>query len=119
MIRILIATVLLAAASLPGWSAPCPGNPDALGTARVIAVHPTLYPRVGRKHFPQTLPLGPKEVVLTFDDGPMPRTTEWVLETLSQECVKATFFMIGRNAAANPAIARRIAARGHTIGTHT
>lgn len=119
MIRLLIASAVLALASWPAGAATCAGNPDALGTARVLAVHPTLYPRVGRKHFPQTLPLARKEVVLTFDDGPSPATTEWVLESLSQECVKATFFLLGRNAAAHPAIARRIAARGHTIGTHT
>ena len=53
----------------------CPGNNDALGTARVLAVDAATTPRVGRKHFPQTLPLAPKEVVLTFDDGPFPGTT--------------------------------------------
>lgn len=44
---------------------PCPGHAGALGTARVIAVDAAAYPRVGRKHFKQTLPLAPKEVVLT------------------------------------------------------
>src|SRR6195256_6435218 len=95
---------------------PCPGNPDALGTARVLAVEAATTPRVGRKQFPQTLPLAPKEVVLTFDDGPWPGTTERILDALRQECVRATFFLIGRNAQARPALARRGLAEGHTRG---
>ena len=47
-------------------AAECPGNPDALGTERVFAVDGAATPRVGRKSFPATLPLGPKEVVLTL-----------------------------------------------------
>jgi hypothetical protein len=46
---------------------------DALGTSRVLTVDAGTYPRVGRKSFPQTLPLQDHEVVLTFDDGPWPR----------------------------------------------
>jgi peptidoglycan/xylan/chitin deacetylase (PgdA/CDA1 family) len=97
----------------------CPGNPAALGTARVLAVDAATTPRVGRKEFPATLPLAPKEIVLTFDDGPWPGTTEGVLAALRRECVFATFFMIGRNAAAHPALARKVLADGHSIGTHT
>src|SRR5262249_8534050 len=51
-------------------AAPCPGNPDALGTERVLEVDVKNTPRVGRKQFPSTLPLREKELVLTFDDGP-------------------------------------------------
>jgi peptidoglycan/xylan/chitin deacetylase (PgdA/CDA1 family) len=98
---------------------PCPGNPDALGTARVLDVDAAVTPRVGRKQFPQTLPLAPKEVVLTFDDGPWPGTTERVLEALRQECVRATFFLIGRNAQARPALAQRELAEGHTVAYHS
>src|SRR5215475_9010009 len=85
----------------------CPGNPDALGTARVLAVDAATTPRVGRKHFPQTLPLGPKEIVLTFDDGPWPGTTPRVLDALKRECVLASFFLLGRNAVAHPELVRR------------
>jgi peptidoglycan/xylan/chitin deacetylase (PgdA/CDA1 family) len=97
----------------------CPGNPDALGTARTLAVDTATLPPVGRKEFPQTLPLARKEVVLTFDDGPWPGTTARVLDALKHECARATFFLIGRNAAANAGLARRELAEGHTVAHHT
>jgi peptidoglycan/xylan/chitin deacetylase (PgdA/CDA1 family) len=97
---------------------PCPGNPEALGTERVLTVGPSIQ-QVGLKQFPQTLPLAPKEVVLTFDDGPWPGTTPRVLDALKRECVRATFFLLGRNAAAHPALARREIAEGHTVAHHT
>jgi hypothetical protein len=76
-----LATVQIAAAAEP--ETPCPGHPEALGTSRVLAVDPAATPRVGRKHFPTTLPLADKEVVLTFDDGPWPGTTTAVLDASS------------------------------------
>ena len=97
----------------------CPGNPDALGTTRVLPVDAATTPRVGRKHFPQTLPLAPKEIVLTFDDGPWPGTTPRVLDALKRECVLASFFLLGQNAAAHPEIARRERAEGHTVAHHS
>ncbi len=119
----LIRTVvlLLAAGLVPqaASAAPCPGHPDALGTARVIAVDAAQTPRVGRKHFPETLPLADKELVLTFDDGPWPTTTPKVLAALGQECVRATFFLLGRNVDAHPGIVRRALAEGHTLAHHT
>src|SRR5229473_4945166 len=92
---------------------------DALGTSRVLAVDPAAFPRVGRKQFPATLPLGPREVVLTFDDGPWPGTTAKILDALRAECVRATFFVLGRNALAHPDILRREFAEGHTVAHHT
>ena len=59
------------------------------------------------------------EVVLTFDDGPFPGRTSSILNTLDAHGVKATFFMVGAMATAHPGLAREVAARGHTIGTHT
>ena len=94
-------------------------NPNALGTSRVLEVDPKATPRVGKKHFPDTLPLAHKEIVLTFDDGPIPPTTGRVLDTLKAECVRATFFLLGRNTEANPGLARRILADGHTVGHHS
>ena len=58
-------------------------------------------------------------MVLTFDDGPWPPTTPKVLAALAQQCVRATFFLIGKPASEHPELVRRIAAEGHTIGHHT
>jgi peptidoglycan/xylan/chitin deacetylase (PgdA/CDA1 family) len=118
MIRELV-IALVAAAPLAAVAQTCPGNPNALGTARVLEVDAASTPRVGRKEFPQTLPLGAKELVLTFDDGPWPTTTPKVLDALKAECVLATFFLLGRNTEASPQIARRELAEGHSIGHHT
>ena len=63
------------------------------------------------------LPAG--EIALTFDDGPHATRTLRVLQILADAGIKATFFQIGRNAAAHPEIARRVLAAGHTIGSHT
>jgi peptidoglycan/xylan/chitin deacetylase (PgdA/CDA1 family) len=118
MIRELV-TVLITAAPLVAAAQTCPSNPNALGTARVLEVDAASTPRVGRKEFSQTLPLGAKELVLTFDDGPWPTTTPKVLDALKAECVLATFFLLGRNTEASSQIARRELAEGHSIGHHT
>ena len=111
--------VLIASASISAArAADCPRK-DTLGTSRVMTLDPQAFPRVGLKSFPQSLPLAEKEVVLTFDDGPFPATTTKVLAALAAECVRATFFLIGRNAEANPGIVKAIAAGGHSIGHHT
>jgi len=99
-------------------AANCPRQ-GTLGTSRVLAVNAAATPRVGLKSFPQTLPLDDHEVVLTFDDGPWPATTTRVLTALAHECVRATFFLIGKSASEHPDLVRRIAAEGHTIGHHT
>jgi peptidoglycan/xylan/chitin deacetylase (PgdA/CDA1 family) len=114
------AAALLSAllSTAPAQAADCPRN-GVLGTSRILAVDAATYPRVGLKSFPQTLPLGDHEVVLTFDDGPWVPTTPKVLAALAKECVRATFFLIGRTASEHPELVRRIAAQGHTIGHHT
>ncbi len=99
-------------------AAECP-RANALGTSRVLAVDAAATPRVGLKSFAQTLPLEEREVVLTFDDGPWPATDRQILAALAQECVRATFFLIGRSAAAHPELVRRMAAEGHTIAHHS
>ncbi len=65
------------------------------------------------------LELQPKEVVLTFDDGPMPGKTRKILDTLDRYGVGATFLMVGQMADAYPDIAQDVARRGHAIGSHT
>ena len=108
-----------AAAQAAAAQAACPGNADVLSTERVLVLDPATYPRVGRKHFPQTLPLKPKEVVLTFDDGPEPGSTSRVLDALKRECVRASFFVLGRSAAAHPGLLRRALQEGHTVAHHS
>jgi peptidoglycan/xylan/chitin deacetylase (PgdA/CDA1 family) len=100
-------------------AADCPGHPDAIGTERTIVVDPREHPRIGVMQYSETLPLRDHEVVLTFDDGPLPRNSDQVLQTLADNCVKATFFLIGEQARANPGGVRKLAAAGHTIGTHS
>jgi peptidoglycan-N-acetylglucosamine deacetylase len=94
-------------------------GPDALGTARVMSVGTAGGLRVGLKTYPRTLPLMDHEVVLTFDDGPAPETTPKILDALAKECVRATFFVIGREVELHPDLARREADAGHTIAHHT
>lgn len=60
-----------------------------------------------------------KEIFLTFDDGPIPEVTEFVLDQLQQFNAKATFFCIGNNIRKHPAIFDRIIAEGHSVGNHT
>ncbi|HZP71639.1 MAG TPA: polysaccharide deacetylase family protein [Pseudolabrys sp.] len=98
---------------------PCPGNPDALGTSRTLTISPAEFARIGRMQYAQTLPLNDHEVVITFDDGPIPPYTNAVLDTLASQCVKATYFLVGEMARAYPSIVRRIYNAGHTIGTHS
>lgn len=97
----------------------CAGNPDALGTSRVISLDPAELKQVGTIQYKQTLPLEDHEVVLTFDDGPLPPHTDKVLDALAAECVKATFFVVGEMARAHPAALQRAYREGHSIGTHT
>lgn len=60
-----------------------------------------------------------KEVYLTFDDGPIPKVTEFVLDTLKRYQVKATFFCLGKNIEKHPELFNRIIKEGHAVGNHT
>jgi peptidoglycan/xylan/chitin deacetylase (PgdA/CDA1 family) len=101
------------------WPAPpaC-DNPNALGVARVVEIDTTGGPGFGFEHFKELDFLRDHEVVLTFDDGPWP-TTPAVLKALADQCVRATFFPIGKHATYYPEILRQVAAAGHSIGSHT
>src|SRR5712691_13473387 len=98
MLRPLAVAFLLAllAAGSDADAADC--KPGALGTGRVIAVDPAEHGRIGTMQYAETLPLRDHEVVLTFDDGPLPPNTNRVLDILAAECVKATFFLVGKMA---------------------
>lgn len=62
---------------------------------------------------------GRKVVFLTFDDGPVPEETPWVLDVLEKEGVKATFFMVGDNVRRHPELLEEVRRRGHSYGNHT
>jgi len=115
----LLASNLSAFVAAAAAASDCPGNPNALGTSRTIAVDPNEHQRLGSFQYRETLPLNDREVVITFDDGPLPPFTPHILDTLAKECVKATFFMVGRMARAYPQLVKRVYAEGHTIGNHS
>ena len=60
-----------------------------------------------------------RTVYLTFDDGPIPESTPFILETLAEFGIKATFFMVGENVKRHPELYERIVAEGHQVGNHT
>lgn len=60
-----------------------------------------------------------KAVYLTFDDGPIPEATPFILDTLDRYGIKATFFMVGDNVRKHPEVYRMVVERGHRIGNHT
>jgi len=91
----------------------------ALGVSRVVEINAAGGPGFGFEHFKQYDFLQDKEVVLTFDDGPWPGNTPAVLKALTDECLKATFFEIGKHATWHPEIAKQVIAAGMTVGTHT
>jgi peptidoglycan/xylan/chitin deacetylase (PgdA/CDA1 family) len=94
-------------------------NPNALGVARVVEIDTSSGPGFGFEHFKAYDFLRDKEVVLTFDDGPWPGNTERILAALASQCTKAMFFSIGKHAGWHPEILKKVAAAGHTVGTHT
>ena len=65
------------------------------------------------------MPTSDKVIYLTFDDGPIPTVTPWVLEQLAAYSAKATFFMIGENVHKNPTVFQQVIKAGHAIGNHT
>ena len=103
----------------PAKTALACAHPGALGTSRTITVPTDAFPRIGTMQYHQTLPLNDHEVVITFDDGPLPPYTDRVLDALDAECVKVTYFIVGDMARAYPDTLRRIYNDGHVIGTHS
>jgi peptidoglycan/xylan/chitin deacetylase (PgdA/CDA1 family) len=119
MRRTALAVCCLLGGMAPAMADSCPGNPNALGTSRTITVDPSALPRIGSMQYRTSLPLNDHEVVITFDDGPLPPYTYRILDTLAAECVKVTYFLVGRMAQAYPDAVRRIYNSGHVIGTHS
>jgi peptidoglycan/xylan/chitin deacetylase (PgdA/CDA1 family) len=102
-------------------SSDCADPAKALGVSRVIEIDASGGPMFGSATKRQKEPrfLAPDEVVLTFDDGPVPWVTQPILDTLDEFCTKATFFSVGEMALTYPAMTKEVLARGHTVGTHT
>ena len=73
-----------------------------------------LYPRALWRMNPQE-----RAVYLTFDDGPIPEVTPWVLDVLEHYDVKATFFMVGHNCDKHPEVFEQVKNAGHRLGNHT
>ncbi|MGB9044627.1 MAG: polysaccharide deacetylase family protein, partial [Pseudolabrys sp.] len=82
-------------------------------------IGPDQISHVGSMQYKQTLPLNDHEVVITFDDSPLPPYTDAVLKILASQCVQVNYFLIGQMARAYPYLVRRIYNAGHTVGTHT
>src|SRR6185312_11454308 len=110
---------LMAAAMGHAVAQPCPGHPDAIGTSRTITVDPTVLPHIGTMQYKTSLPLEDHEVVITFDDGPLPPYSTRILDILAENCVKVDYFLVGSMAKEYPALVRRIYNAGHVIGTHS
>ena len=75
-----------------------------------------------RMLFPETvwrIPMTEKAVYITFDDGPIPEVTPWVLDVLDHYGIKATFFCVGDNVRKHPATFQQVVERGHSVGNHT
>jgi len=98
---------------------PACDKPGGRGLARIVEIDTTGGPGFGFEHFKQYDFLRDKEVVLTFDDGPWPGNTPAVLKALADECLKATFFEIGKHATWHPEITKQVIEAGMTVGTHT
>lgn len=118
-LRLCVLSVLAGSISHPAIADICPGNPAALGISRTLVVDARAHARIGTMQYAETLPLADHEVVLTFDDGPIPKYSNQILDILAAQCVKATFFVIGRMAREYPEGVRKLVAAGHTVGTHS
>ncbi len=66
-----------------------------------------------------SMPRHEKKIYLSFDDGPHPQATHFVLDELKKFNARASFFCIGKNVAAHPDIYHRILLEGHAVGNHT
>jgi peptidoglycan-N-acetylglucosamine deacetylase len=97
----------------------CQNPASALGVSRVVEVDTASGPKFGHQQYRELDFLAKGEVVLTFDDGPLRPYTQPIVDALEAQCTKATFFMVGSQAIADPDMVRQIIRKGHTVGTHT
>lgn len=97
----------------------CAGDTTKLGVSRTVEIDTTGGVDVGGDKADAKQLLNDGEVVLTFDDGPMRSDTKPIVKALADQCTKATFFMVGQMALADPEMVKEVAAGGNTVGTHT
>jgi peptidoglycan/xylan/chitin deacetylase (PgdA/CDA1 family) len=105
--------------ALLAWAASWLGGAWALGALLGLGIYACHLFLPGLGLAPWRGRRGGKRIALTFDDGPNGADTDAVLEALARHGARATFFMVGKSAAAEPERVRRIAAAGHEIGNHT
>lgn len=120
LILILLAVNLCAIVDVRAVNA-CDASDGGLGVKRIVEIDTTAGPLYGAISLLEKEErfLEDKEVVLTFDDGPIPEITRPILNTLDEFCTKATFFPVGRQAIAYPKTVKDILRRGHSLGGHT
>lgn len=106
------------AASATGAAAFAPNDPLSI-QAPIISRGSRLAGRTLTVSSIGDIRLADKEVVLTFDDGPVRGRTDSILSTLDRFGVKATFLMVGQMAQSNPDLVRKVVGRGHSVGSHT
>jgi peptidoglycan/xylan/chitin deacetylase (PgdA/CDA1 family) len=114
-----VAAAAPSAGAAPASNIPACDKPGGMGLSRIVEIDTTGGPGFGFEHFKQYDFLRDKEVVLTFDDGPWPENTPAVLKALADECLKATFFEIGKHATWHPEITKQVIEAGMTVGSHT
>lgn len=115
----LVGGATAAHAQAPATVDACATRSDVLGLSRIVEVDADKGPAFGKAPAGGFDFLADGEVILTFDDGPSRSHTGAVLDALDAHCTKATFFMVGRMAAADPPMVQEVARRGHTVAAHT
>jgi len=115
----LVRTALQSLFTRPGAAQPAAGSAEARPGARSRVVRAVVEFSPLRNDYFWRLPAGSRSVALTFDDGPDPEHTPRILEALARFDARATFFLIGEQAARYPELVAQIAAAGHTLGNHT
>lgn len=106
--------------AVPAVAVPeCASDARRLGLSRIVEIDTADGPHFGGGRGAEVNFLKDHEVILTFDDGPLRAYTKPILKVLADHCTRATFFLVGRMASADPEMVREIARAGHTIGSHT
>lgn len=119
IITVLSLSCLMSASVALANESNCPSNKNALGVSRVVEINTQGGPGFGFEHYKVYDFLEPGEIVLTFDDGPLPNRTRAVLKALASHCTKGIFFPVGKLAVGYPQVLKEIANQGHTVGSHT